>query len=233
MEGREVSVVVPVYNGAHFLATALDSILAQELGPREIIVVDDGSTDGTSAIVDRFADRVTALVRQPNAGPAVARNTGIERASAPFVAFLDADDLWRPVALTCHLACLEAAPRAGVAWGLSDRVVAPGGSTPADEWHGRPQRALCVSSMLFRRGVLQSVGGFDPTLRAGEDLDLMFRLREQGHLVAHTPEVVCERRIHAKNVSRDGAEMTRAHFVVLQKAFARWRSPDSRPQDEA
>ena len=90
-----VSCVIPVFNGERFLAAAIDSVLAQSLSEIEIIVVDDGSTDGTRDVLDRFGARVV-YIHQANAGPASARNNGIRHASGEFIAFLDSDDLWHP-----------------------------------------------------------------------------------------------------------------------------------------
>ena len=88
-----ISCIVPVFNGERYLAETLDSVMGQSYRPLEIILVDDGSTDGTAAIAERYGERVTHL-RQENAGPAAARNFGLGAATGQFVAFLDADDLW-------------------------------------------------------------------------------------------------------------------------------------------
>src|ERR1700722_11062092 len=98
-----VSCVIPVFNGERFLAEAIESVLAQSYETSEIIVVDDGSTDGTKTVAARFDQRV-AYVEQSNAGPASARNHGIQRASGDFIAFLDSDDLWHPEKTAIQLA---------------------------------------------------------------------------------------------------------------------------------
>jgi glycosyltransferase involved in cell wall biosynthesis len=95
MAGTLVSCVVPTYNGAAFLAEALDSIFAQTHRPLEVIVADDGSTDATLAIASRYGSLVRIL-QQANGGPASARNLGVRHASGPFFAFLDQDDVWHP-----------------------------------------------------------------------------------------------------------------------------------------
>ncbi|MEO8586872.1 MAG: glycosyltransferase family A protein [Acidobacteriota bacterium] len=225
-----MSAIVPVYNGAGTLAEAIESILAQEFRPLDIIVVDDGSTDATSEVVKRFADRVIAI-RQDNLGPGAARNAGIARTARPFVAFLDADDVWPATALASHLDSLAAKADAAVAWGQSTHVVRAGGSPPRDDWHGRPQWALSVGSMLFRRSVFDEVGAFDPALRVGEDLDLMLRIVERRIVVERHAHVVCERRFHPGNVTRDEAAVDWAYFSAVKKAFARRRSAAGRKAD--
>ena len=108
-----ISCIVPVYNGARFLAEALESILAQTLRPTEIIVVDDGSTDATPAVGRAYSQHVF-YVRQPNAGPASARNLGIGFATGSFLSFLDADDLWHADKLARQMHALESNPTAGL-----------------------------------------------------------------------------------------------------------------------
>src|SRR5436309_2285924 len=101
-----VSVIIPTWNGAAFIGEAIDSVLRQTHRPLEVIIVDDGSTDGTPELVRRFADRVR-LVEQPNAGTATARNTGLATAHWENAAFLDHDDLWIPTKLQRQLAVVQ------------------------------------------------------------------------------------------------------------------------------
>src|SRR5580704_8461828 len=108
-----ISCIVPVYNGARFLAEALESILAQTLPPTEIIVVDDGSTDATREVARAYTRHVF-YVRQPHAGPASARNCGVGLATGDFLSFLDADDLWHAEKLERQMHALEANPAAGL-----------------------------------------------------------------------------------------------------------------------
>src|SRR5439155_16624014 len=104
-----ISCIIPVFNGEKYLAEALDSIRAQTYRPIEIIVVDDGSTDGTRELVASYGDQVRYLW-QPNSGPATDRNQGLSAASGEFVAFLDADDLWHPEKLERQMARFDARP---------------------------------------------------------------------------------------------------------------------------
>lgn len=218
-----VSAVVPVRNGERYLAAALDSILSQSCCPAEIIVVDDGSTDDTVVVAGHYASRVT-LIRQSNQGPGAARNAGAARASGTLVAFLDADDVWTPGALASHLAALESSPVAVAAWGLSSLAVALGGKPPPEDWGGRPQWALSVSSMMFHRSVLAEFGGFAAEMRYGEDLDLLVRLREAGLRMAHHDYLVAERRLHTGNLTRDEVLTERARFVAVKRAYDRRRA---------
>ena len=112
-----VSVIIPLYNKAPYILRALDSVAAQTFKDFEVIVVDDGSTDGGGGIVERYPDQRFRLVRQANAGPGAARNRGIREAQAPLVAFLDADDRWLPAYLETNVRILEEHPEAAAVGG--------------------------------------------------------------------------------------------------------------------
>src|SRR4030065_572228 len=112
-----VSVVIPCYNNISYLRECLDSVLNQTLTDYEVILIDDGSTDGTSEIIQSYLPRIKYL-RQPNQGPAAARNAGIEAASGECIAFPEADDLWYPEKLEVQLKFMEANPR--FAWVYTD-----------------------------------------------------------------------------------------------------------------
>lgn len=108
-----VSVIMPTYNYGRYVADAIESIQAQTFGNFEIVVVDDGSTDDTAAILARLAEPRLKVIRQERAGTASARNRGLEAARGEFITWLDADDLWKPTFLERHLAVLEAEPEVG------------------------------------------------------------------------------------------------------------------------
>src|SRR5258708_4888702 len=112
-----MSIIIPVYNGERFITAAMESVQAQTLADWELIVVDDGSTDATPIILAEAAvDERRRVVRQDNAGLAAARNWGLAEATAPYVAFLDADDRWHPSYLAEMCAALDKAPRAPAAF---------------------------------------------------------------------------------------------------------------------
>src|SRR5215813_13537595 len=168
-----VSAVIPVYNGAEFIAAAIESILAQTLPVNEIVVVDDGSTDGTSAVVARYASLGVRCVRQENHGLSGARNRGIAETRGELLAFLDCDDAWLAEKTALQTEYLNSHPEVGMvtchAWWWepqSDRrwVVRLGGKRGASI-----KRELMVrnclgnaSGVMIRRSVFQRVGLFDP-----------------------------------------------------------------------
>ena len=130
MNAIEFSVVIPLYNKEREIAETLASVMIQTHRPHEIIVVDDGSTDRSAAIVGSCASPLVRLVRQPNAGVSAARNRGAELASAPYIAFLDGDDRWRPDYLERIAALITAWPGCGAYCAAFD-IISNGRITPS------------------------------------------------------------------------------------------------------
>lgn len=202
--GSQVSVIIPVYNGERYLAEAVHSILAQTVPTLEIIVVDDGSTDGTARVAQRFGDAV-CYVYQPNRGPAAARNRGLERARGEIVAFLDADDLWREGKLACQCARLEADPTLDIVLGHTQFVQHEPGPDAGPVPTGEPYPQFFLGGALFRRSAFTRVGGFDESLLCCEDWDWFLRAYDMGVAMRMFPEVVLHYRRHEHNLTRTAA----------------------------
>jgi len=181
-----VSVVIPVFNGASFLARAVDSVLAQTCKDFEIIIVDDGSTDDTQVVLARLAKKARIIcLRQENAGPAQARNSGIKSATGENIAFLDCDDIWVPEKLEAQLAILRGNSQP-VLVHSNYEVIDPSCRVIQHAQAGQSRDALHIaftgaqapllSAVLIPRALLERVGGFDPNLCVSEDSDLILRL---------------------------------------------------------
>ena len=213
-----ISCIVPVYNGARFVAEALDSILAQTLRPNEIIVVDDGSTDATAEIVNRYAQYVTYL-RQTNSGPASARNRGIEIATGDFFAFLDADDLWHADKLERQLAALNANPAAGICITYLQNFwvdeLAVERDRMRDHPFARPLVGYVCQCLLARRSVFDAVGAFNEAKRIGEDIDWFMRAEQAGIVKQIITDPLVHRRIHEQNISYEVYQSQKARDDVL------------------
>jgi glycosyltransferase involved in cell wall biosynthesis len=225
-----VSLVIATFNHARFLGDALDSAVAQTLRDVEIVVVDDGSTDDTPAVLARYGGRIR-VIRQPNRGLAAARNAGLAASRGTYVSFLDADDVLMPTKLAGQAAILDRAPTVG--WVYCDvliETVATGATVPASERFGYGARMLegwlfpelirgnfiPAIAPLARRTVLDAAGGFDEHLTALEDWDLWLRLS----LIAearYNPAVLVRYRVHPGGMSEDRARMDRNRFRVLDK----------------
>lgn len=192
-----VSVIIPTYNRATFIPDAIESVLGQTYKHLELIIVDDGSTDETQAVLSHYGDKVRVL-RQQNAGPAIARNRGIAVARGDIIAFLDSDDQWLPSKLERQVESLRlAGPEVTCslcnctvhyANGTKTSTFAIADTIPECEtgiWLN-PAEVLLNRFVMFnqavaiRREVLERVGYFDETLKFGEDYDLPFRLAMEG-----------------------------------------------------
>ena len=232
-EADAVSVVIPAHNYAHYLPSAIDSVLAQTHAALEVIVVDDGSTDPTAETVSRYTDPRVRYVWQSNAGLSAARNTGIREARFPFVAFLDADDLWQPALLAEVMRSFAALPPSYAAVATSSaRIDADGqpieGRKFTFEQSGEfTARDFCIrnrplsSSIVIRRAVFAECGDFDTTLRSSEDRDMWIRLTARGHRFHFLGEPLACIRRHGANMSRNAPRMKQNTRRVLNKA---WRA---------
>jgi len=192
-----VSVIMAAYNSAEHIGEALDSVLAQDWHPLEVVVVDDGSTDDTAAIVRRYPDVV--YVKQENKGPSAARNTAVERSSGEFVANFDSDDLLPPTRVGDQARYLIAHPEVGAVFGRQEWMNAP-------EWMARDSvygdvDGIPLSSVMFRREVFFELGGYDTSFVHGEDMDLLVRMRERGIGYEVIPEIVLYRRYEASSLT--------------------------------
>lgn len=190
----DVSVIMPAWNNAATIGRALASIAAQTVRPRQVVVVDDGSTDGTHVCAEAERTHLPGLelvlIRQDNQGAGAARNTALAAATSALVAFLDADDEWLPAKLEYSLEALAADP--GLAFVSHDMMVADGVSErmmdcarhfekAADPFVALMLRGfVATSTVVARRDAVLAAGGFNPALRAAQDYDLWLSLAESG-----------------------------------------------------
>lgn len=193
-----VGVVVPVWNGERWLGEALDSVLAQDYPPLDVVVLDDGSTDASAAVAERRGAPVR-VVGQENAGIGAARNNGVEHVRGELVAFLDADDLMTPTSVSARVQVLRERPEVEIVFGQVARFSETRERTqvPLD----RPRPAHLPGAMLVRRRALELVGPFSIEARVSEGLDWLLRARELGLGEATVAEQVVWRRVHGENNS--------------------------------
>ena len=225
-----VSVVISTYNRAGFLAEAIDGALAQTLPPHEIIVVDDGSTDDTPALLAAYGSRIRA-VRQTNRGTARARNAGAAIASGEWLAFLDSDDVWLPQKLERQIARATAEPELGLVHCGVEEIDANGRvlARRLDGREGRVGKRMLLfegptilgggSAAVVPRAAFETLGGFDEAMTMSVDWDLFYRLASRWP-VGFVPEVLARYRFHDGNLHKNIMAMERDMLLAYAKAFA-------------
>lgn len=221
-EGMRIASIIPTRDRAHMVGDALASLLAQTRKPDTIIVIDDGSVDHTAEVLAGFGDKLTVLAT-PGLGPSAARNAGLAYTSDDCVHFLDSDDVMLPGALAALELALTGNAAADYAWGMLHMEILPGGAPQHANWPTEPAHLFQVSALLFRRGQLLDLGGFDERLRFGEDVDLYTRANAAGWQGAKVPHVVARNRRHAGNMTTDKSGARRGVFDAARLAARRAR----------
>jgi len=235
-----ISVVIPTYNHAHFLGDAIRSALEQTYAALSTAMVDDGSTDGSRALVASFGERVR-YIWQANRGLSGARNTGIQATRGEYIALLDADDFWEPDYLATVHALLAAEPTLGAVYTGLQFVNSKGESLPQpcvatvghDQLYDRllDGEFFAPSAVLIRRSCFTAVGLFDEALRASEDWDMWLRVAHVYPFVG-IAQPLLNYRVHGNNMSADPAHMLRYQTLMVCKHFgAPEGDPASWPQD--
>jgi glycosyltransferase involved in cell wall biosynthesis len=220
-----ISAIIPVYNYERYLGEAVESVLAQNWRRLEIIVVDDGSSDGTAGVARRFGSLLRYDV-QSHAGPGAARNRGVELARGDYLAFLDADDLWADDKLALQMAAFDVGSPPDAVFGHVQQflsldlpvALARQLKCPAELVPGRIPGTMLISIRSFKR-----VGPFSTDLRIGEFVEWYSRAAELRLTDVMLPQMVLKRRIHAAN-SGIVHRASRSDYVrVLKSALDRRR----------
>ena len=216
----DYGVVIPAWNAAATLGEALESVFCQSYSPRDVVVVDDGSSDDTSAVAASFGGKVR-LIRQENAGPGSATSAGLRSLATPLAATLDADDIWLKDKCERQLELLRQQPHLSL---LFCRMRRFRHGTP-DDGSGAVQDGWSRSTMMLRREVIDQIGDIvDPPGRRGELVDWIVRAREAGLAMHMLPDVLCLRRIIQGSLSSNrDPEKDRGYLHVARMAILRRR----------
>ncbi len=223
-----VSIIVPVYNGASTIRETLNSVLQQSVEDLELIVVDDGSTDNTLEVAASFDDPRLSVFSYPNAGVSTTRNRGVTHASADYVSFLDADDLWTPDKLARQLDALESSQKAAVAYSWTDYIDQTGQFIAHDQqvtFSGDVYGELLrrdflesASNATIRRQAFLAVGGFDSSLSGAADWDFFLRLAKCYDFVA-VPSLGVLYRISNSSMSANLSMQEQECIEVIERAY--------------
>lgn len=219
-----VSVIIPVRDGARYLPEAIASVRAQTVPAAELIVVDDGSADGSGDVALALG---ADCIRQAPAGIGAARNAGVRRARGDAVAFLDADDLWAPDKLERQASALANDGALDGVFGLAQQFLSP--DLPAEE-RARlrcpedPQPGIHAGALLVRRPAFERTGGFDESLPVGEFVDWYARAAQLGLAFATLESLVLRRRLHAANTVRSRRDERAAYARIIKASLDRRRA---------
>ncbi len=211
-----ISVIIVTYDRAHFLRDALESVQKQTFKDYEVILVDDGSTDNTKEIAERYEG--ISYIYQEHGGISKARNTGVKAARGKFIAFLDSDDLWKKDKLQKQVDYLHVHPDSRIVFTLFRNFT----DIPEDKLDRRQKDLLqtvidwCLPTALIDRSLFDEIGLFDEAMEYGEDTDWVFRLKFCKINVEHcVDEVLYLRRVHSSNISTARKEIRNEDMLKL------------------
>ena len=223
----KVSVIIPAYNAMNYLSETLDSVLKQTFADFEVLIINDGSSDGIVQWFSGLGEKRVQLISQENQRIAAARNTGISHAKGEYIAFLDADDLWEPTKLEKQVRFLENHPSVGIVhtWTrLIDPKSQPTGRILTSPAEGNPwlhliqKNTIMTSSVMLRSVCLQTVGGFSQDLHYCEDTDLWIRLAAS-YTFGIVKEPLTSYRLHPGTLSTNCPEVLQSFRILIERAF--------------
>ena len=228
-KAADLSVIIPVYNGERYLGAAIESVLSQSLPPREVIVIDDGSSDASTAVARGFPQ--VRLIEQENAGAAAARNHGVSVANCANLAFLDADDLWTPEKTVLQMAKLTEDPTLDAIFGHAVEFRGGDPSALVGRRSGRGTKALSKgvpaylpSALIIRRKAFDAVGGYATNLDVAEVVEWHARAEDKGLRMDILPQVVMKRRLHDSNLGVRKRDSQTDYARVLKLVLDRRRN---------
>lgn len=225
----KVSVIIPAYNSMSFLPQTLASVLAQTYQNFEVIIINDGSTDGIDQWIEGITDSRVKYISQSNQGPAVARNTGISNTQASYLAFLDADDLWQPTKLEKQVSILDNYPEVGLVYSWVGSVDCLGninGKIRKNYAEGNVWQQIikhniveCGSNPMIRRICLEKLGQFEPQITYAQDWQMWLKIASCYHFKV-IKEPLVYYRAHSGNRSKKWHLMEQNYQTIIEKVFA-------------
>jgi len=225
-----ISVIIPVHNGEAFLAEAIESVLMQSRPAAEILVINDGSTDGTADILKAYKGRVEARTF-PHEGADAARNQGILLASGEYIAFCDADDLMHPDRLAVQSRALEGSPELDFVFGHLVEFQGSAAAVSRDGLNAKPGH--CAGTLMARRAAMMRAGLFETGWKLASFMEWSFRIQDQGFHFRMLEKVVLYRRLHENNLSRREASVIAAEYArVIQRRLKR-RGEENKEKPES
>ncbi|BCM88227.1 UDP-Glc:alpha-D-GlcNAc-diphosphoundecaprenol beta-1,3-glucosyltransferase WfgD [Abditibacteriota bacterium] len=220
-----ISTIIPVYNGERYLTEAIESVLGQTYAPFEVIVVDDGSSDASASIAQSFGP-VVRFIQQVNSGAAAARNQGVALTTGTHLAFLDADDVWKPAKLARQMQTLRENPALDIVFGGMEQFVSPELDEGIKSTIHCPIETIAGythCTMLIKRDSFQRVGPFPVGWQVGEFIDWFLHAQDKGLQSEMLPEVVMRRRLHPNNQGREKCDFRQDYVRIVKASMDRRR----------
>jgi glycosyltransferase involved in cell wall biosynthesis len=217
LDAGDVSVLMTVRNGERYISEAIDSVLSQDPPPGELVVVDDGSTDGTPSLLEEYGSRIRVM-RQPPTNQGVGLNRAAASAAGSLLAWLDADDVWTPGSLTVRLERLGAKDAPDGVYGRFEQFVSPElGPERAARFRFAqyPAATPLFQVLLLSRSTFERVGPFDETLSTGHNIDWLSRARALGVRFVSIDALVGRRRLHESNLGVTMGSEKNANFLRI------------------
>ena len=229
-----VSVIIPVYNTAAYVKQTIESVLAQTWANKEIIVVNDGSTDETPSILIQFGNSIQ-VIHQENKGLGAARNTGIRAAQGDLIAFIDADDLWEPEFLETQVTALTSNPDVDIVYCWWSYIDQYGNQLPQQDRFSKSgdllqtlitSNRIPIMATLLRRKCVETTKGFDEDKLIIEDWDFWLRVAYQGYRFICTPKKLVKYRFHRNNMTLNIERSPLCYLNVIEKFFSNENLPE-------
>ena len=224
----QLSVIIPVYNGERHLAEAIDSVLAQNHRSIEVIIVDDGSTDGSANIANSYGSSIR-YYKQLNLGTAAAKNRGTDLACGEYLAFLDADDIWPEDRIRVQLKAFDAHPDVDIVSGYVKQFFSPDMTESVKKRIHNSTDLIpghVISAMLIKRQAFFRVGLFETQWTVGADMSWYLRSQEMGLKIMILPDLVLLRRIHESNKGIVKRSFINQRAQILKAALDRRRASE-------
>jgi len=218
---KKISVIIPVFNAEDFLEDALRSIFEQNYQNMEIIVVDDGSTDDTDVLLQKYGEEIHCI-RQENRGPSAARNRGLQISTGELIAFLDADDEWSKTKIKLQLSQMKSDDSLEIVVGKLRRFWTEKKLDRTERHYiDEGTKVLHLGASLFKREAFEKIGLFDENLLHGEDWDWFIRAKDSGLKIGMFPDVVMYQCLHQNNLTRNREEGNQNILKMLKKNIDR------------
>jgi glycosyltransferase involved in cell wall biosynthesis len=232
-----VSAIIPVFNGERYLREAMESALSQDYPNLEVIVIDDGSTDGSAQIAQSYVTAEGHPLRychQQNAGLSAAQNAGVRESSGEYIAFLDCDDIWTPGKIRLQIEAFAHEPELDMVFGLVEQFISPElvrGETGAMKQEAEVMPGYSTGTLLARRDVFQRAGMFSSEFRLGEFLDWYARASDAGLRSTMLNSILLRRRIHKNNMGVRDRDKRADYLRVFKASLDRRRQAQAGAQD--